>query len=309
MLHYIFTIVNQIFIMFLLMLVGYILSKKNILTEEGTKQISTLLMMIVTPAVIIASYQREFEYKLAKMLLISFALGLIAYAVPIIIGSVLFKTDKTIDFQDKRMCLVFSNNGFMAIPLLQALLGSIGVFLGSAHIVLGNVFLWTYGAKTMGREKYQINLKTALINPGTLAMLGGLLVFISPVKLPNTLYQVFNYIGAINMPLAMMVLGAFLAKTDFISCFTDKSIYTISIYKLVLVPAVLMGVLHSISADQIVTATLLIGAAAPTGIVAPMFAQRFNTKYLYSTKVVTVTTLLCIMTMPVFLTIIEFFWK
>lgn len=308
MLNYIFTIVNQIFIMFMLMLVGYILSKKGILNEEGTKQASSILMLVATPAVIIASYQREFEAELAKKLFMIFVFCLIGYAIAIILAGILFKKG-TLDFQDKRMCIVFSNNGFMAIPLLQALLGSIGVFLGSAHIVVGNVFLWTYGAKVMGGEKYKISLKTALINPGVLAMISGFLLFISPIKLPNNIYQICNYLGALNTPLAMMVLGAFLAKTNLIDCIKDKSIYVISIYKLILVPAVLMLILLLLPADKTMAATLLIGTAAPTGIIAAMFAQRFNTNHLYSTKIIASTTLLCIITMPIFLTIIEFFWK
>lgn len=309
MLNYIFTIVNQIFIMFLLMLVGYILSKKDIINEEGTKQISSVLMFVATPAIIIASYQRAFEVELAKRLLLIFVFCLIAYIIPIILGEILFKKNSTLDFQDKRMCIVFANNGFMAIPLLQALLGSIGVFLGSAHIVMGNVFLWTYGAKTMGGEKYKINLKTAFINPGVLAMLGGFLLFVSPVKLPDTVYQILNYLGALNTPLAMIVLGAFLAKINLLDCIRDKSLYSISMYKLIVVPAILMLILLLLPVDKMMAATLLIGTAAPTGIIAPMFAQRFKTNHLYSTKIVALTTLLCIMTMPIFLTIIEFFWK
>lgn len=309
MLTYIFTITNQIFIMFLLMLIGYILSKKNILSEEGTRQISTLLMMVASPAIIIYSYQRPFEFELAKMLFVAFAFGIIAYGIPIILGELLFKKGKSIDYQDKRMCIVFSNNGFMAIPLLQALLGSTGVFLGSAQIVLGNVVLWTYGVKTLGQGQYKMNLKTALINPGVLSMLCGLLVFILPIKLPPNVYQVLGYLGALNTPLAMLVLGAFIEKTKLMDCFKEPALYGISVLKLMVVPALLISILMLLRVDKIVAATMLIGTAAPTGIVAPMFAQRFKTQYLYSTKVVALTTLLSILTMPIFLTIIEFFWK
>jgi predicted permease len=295
--------------MFLLMLVGYILSKKDILNEEGTKQISAILMLVATPAVIISSYQRAFESELAKGLLITFVVGVMAYIISIILGNILFKKNVAEYFRDKRMCLVFSNNGFMAIPLLQALLGSVGVFLGSAHIVLGNVFLWTYGIRTVGGEKYKINLKTALINPGALAMFFGLGLFISPVKLPDSIYQICNYLGALNTPLAMMTLGAFLAKTNLQDCFRDISLYRISVYKLIVIPTLFLLFLLFLPITKTVAATLIIGTAAPTGIIAPMFAQRFDTEYTYSTKVVALTTLLCIVTMPVFLIIIEYLWR
>ncbi len=290
------------------MALGYILSKKDVLTEEGTKQISTLLMMVATPAVIIYSYQRDFDLERAKMLGVSFAFGIGAYIIPIFFGALIFKKNRSLYYQDKRMCIVFSNNGFMAIPLLQALLGSTGVFLGSAHIVLGNVFLWTYGVRTLGGDKYKMNLKTALVNPGALAMMFGLLLFISPVKLPANVYQVCGYLGAINTPLAMLVLGAFLQKANILECFKDKSLFILSALKLIIVPAVLVTLLLLIRAEQMIAATMLIASAAPTGIIAPMFAQRFNTEHLYSTKVVALTTLLCIGTMPVFLTLIEYFW-
>lgn len=193
------TIVTQIFIMFLLMFVGHLLYRRRVIDDQGSKQISSLLLNIVTPAVLISAYQRPFDRGEAKLLLTAFLFAIATYLIPLALSRLLYGRSKKLYARDAQMCIIFSNNGFMAIPLLQALLGSTGVFLGSASIVTGTVIAWTYGARMLS-GKGRINVKKILLNPGTLALLGGLLLFISPWKLPAPLFQAVNYLGSLNTP-------------------------------------------------------------------------------------------------------------
>ncbi len=301
------TIINQIVVMFLLMFVGHLLYKKKILDDGGTRQLSALLLNIVTPAVLITSYQRPFDKKEALDLLGAFGFAFVTFVVVIGMMTVLYGKSKQPYARDARMCVIFSNNGFMAIPLLQALLGSQGVFLGSASIVTATVLAWTYGV-SMLRGNRQVNFYRILMNPGTLALFGGILLFCSPWKLPGPIFQAVNYLGSLNTPLAMLVLGVYLSQAKVFSCLKDKTVYILSFLKLIVAPLLSMAVLYFLGAERTVAMALVIGIAAPSGVISAMMAQMFDTDYLFSTRIVAVTTLLSAITMPLLITAAEYLW-
>lgn len=294
------TIVTQIFIMFLLMFVGHLLYRRRMIDDQGCKQISALLLNIVTPAVLISSYQRPFDRGEARLLLTAFLLAVLTYLIPLALSRLAYGRSQKPYARDAQMCIIFSNNGFMAIPLLQALLGSTGVFLGSASIVTGTVIAWTYGARMLSGGG-RVNFKKILLNPGTLALIGGLLLFVSPWKLPSPLFQAVSYLGSLNTPLAMLVLGAYLSQAKVLTCLKDKTVYRIAFLKLIAVPLLCTALLWLLHADQTVAMALLIGIAAPSGVISAMMAQMFGTDHLFSTRIVAVTTLLSAVTLPLFL--------
>lgn len=301
------TIVSQIFIMFLLMFLGHLLYRRKMIDETFSKQLSALLLNVVTPAVLIISYQRPFDREDARQLALAFFYSVLTFLVAIAAAWLLFGRSKKPYAKDARMCVIFSNNGFMAIPLLQALLGPEGVFLGSASIVTATVIAWTYGARMLSGEN-RTDLKKILLNPGTLALLGGVLLFCSPWKLPGPIFQAAEYLGGLNTPLGMMVLGVNLSQAKVLSCLKDKTVYLISFVKLLATPLLAAVALYILGAQPTTAMALLIGIAAPSGVISSMMAQMFGTDYRFSARVVAVTTLLSAVTMPLFLVLAQQLW-
>ena len=302
------TIINQIVVMFLLMFVGHLLYKKKILDDGGTRQLSALLLNIVTPAVLHHLLPAPLRSKRGPepagglWVCLSYLCGCV-----IVMMTILYGKSKQPYARDARMCVIFSNNGFMAIPLLQALLGSQGVFLGSASIVTATVLAWTYGV-SMLRGNRQVNFYRILMNPGTLALFGGILLFCSPWKLPGPIFQAVDYLGSLNTPLAMLVLGVYLSQAKVFSCLKDKTVYILSFLKLIVAPLLSMAVLYFLGAQRTVAMALVIGIAAPSGVISAMMAQMFDTDYLFSTRIVAVTTLLSAITMPLLIAAAEYLW-
>lgn len=300
MIEYALTILYQILIMSLLMAVGFVLSKCGIITKSGTEQISTLLMKIIMPCMIINAFARPFELELCIQFLQGFVLSLLAFGTPMLVARLFYKKNA-----EKSLSLILSNNGFMAVPLLQALLGPVGVFLGSIHIVMGNIVTWTYGVSLHGEKGKSSTLKMLLLNPGTIALILGFGLFLAPVTLPQPITEVVGYIGATNTPLAMMLLGAYLTKLDFKKCFTDKSLILLTAAKLILVPLILIGLYCIMPFASLVCMAMFIGSATPTGMAAPMIAQYCKKDFSFSTSAVTFTTLISIFTMPVTITLLQ----
>ena len=177
---------TQIAVMFLLIGVGAVCYKYKLVTDTGSGQMSALLINFAAPAIIIHSFCRAFDRAMLGKLIISFVLSLVLLGISIGIAALVFHKDTT-DYADKRMCVIFSNNGFMALPLLQALYGDDGVFIGSINIVATNIVIWTFGVwlltRAGNRGKVRPSWQKILLNPGTIGFFIGLAIFLTSTNL------------------------------------------------------------------------------------------------------------------------------
>lgn len=289
-------LLEQIFIMFLLMAAGYTIYKLKMLTNDATRQVSNLLVKVVTPFTMICSFQRAFDPALAKTLVIVLACGFLTFFIGIAISAAFYRPARFDNYANRRMCATYPNNGFMALPLLSAMFGPLGVFLGSAHIVGSTVLTWVYSVPQLcgGRPA----LKKIILNPGTIALVLGTLLFISPYKVPGPVFSAMNYLGSLNTPLAMLIVGSYLAQVDLRAAFRDLAILKNSLVRLLLIPALSLLFLLFAPLDETARMALLIGVSAPVAISNATFAQIFDSDYLYCTKAVAVSTVLSIVTMP-----------
>ena len=293
-------LISQILVMFLLMAVGYICFRLKYLTNDGAGQLSMILTRIVAPSVIIDSFQREFEPALGTELIISAGCAFLAMGLSILVSHILFRADRPHkNYADKRMCVVFTNCGFMALPLLDALYGSHGLFLGSAFIAVNNVILWSYGITQLSQETSRSQkIRNAVLNPGTVSLAIGLLFFLTPLELPEIPASCVSYLASLNTPVAMIILGAFLAQCDLRSCFRDKQVYFVTALRLLVLPLITMVIFLLLPLETTLRNTMLISAAAPVAMVCSMFGQVYGTDYLFSTRAIAVSTILSAVTIP-----------
>ena len=284
---------QQILIMLLLMLVGYVLFRKGTLDVPMTKKLSTLLNVYVGPCCIIEAFQREFDPAMAGTLGISFLAAALILGMSMGIANLIFPRR----LPDRRVCVVLTNNGFMAIPLLTAMFGPTGVFLGTGHIVAMVIVQWTYAAGQLDRN-WKFSVKKILLTPGVLASAFGLLLFVSPVKLPAPVFSAVSLLADVNTPVAMLILGAYLAQINLNQMCSNREVWKTTALRMLLIPALTVGVLVMLPVSDMAKLVLMVAAAAPTGISAAMFAQMFDGDYLFSTRVVGLTTLLSLVLLP-----------
>ncbi len=291
-------VLRQIIIMFLLMGAGYMLYRLGVVDNYGSAQCSGILTKLVSPCVIINSFQRAFEPELGRVLVWQFLFSLFGFGICILLSLLLFRQVRFPNAPDLRMCTVFTNNGFMAIPLVSAMFGQLGVFLSTVNIAASTILIWTWGAKNLSGGNGRISISKIFINPGTVGFCIGLFCFLSPLKLPAIPAEAVGFIADLNTPLAMIVLGCFLAQSDLKICFLDKNLYYLSFVRLVLFPVLLIPLLLLAPVDLTAKICLMIGFSAPSAVLAAMFAQMHKTDYLYATKIVAQSTLLSAVTMP-----------
>ncbi len=303
------SIFNQVIVMFLLIAVGYACSRWNILSQDGAKQISNLLIMVVIPIAIFSSFQRPFSKQLMMKLGWGFVVAIAIHIIYIIAATMAFKQDDKRQYVVYRMSAIFSNSSFMALPLIGAVLGSEGVFIGSTYIAVMNVFLWTYGIYLITGDKSVISLKKAFINPSTLALLAGLVTFIFSISLPGPLGTTVKYVASLNTPLAMLAMGIFVSQADIPSTLKKPVSYAVSALKLAVIPTALTLVFSMLPIDRTVLLTLLLSSSCPTAVSVMLFSAKFGGDYAESSGLIAKTTLLSILTIPLLVALSQLIWN
>lgn len=297
MLNNIFTVGNQVIILFVLIAVGFVCSKVRLFDDKAVKGFTDFVLYVVTPCVIINSYQRQFEPSMLRGLLITLLAAALSFAADILIATLTIH-DKD-DKREKvlRFGVVFSNCGYMSLPLQNALLGTDGVFYGATYIAVFNIVLWTYGVIVMSGERKNISVKKIFINPGIIGTVCGLALFLLSVKLPGFIAQPVSYLAALNTPVPMIVIGYRLAKTKI--RLSGAIVYIAMALRLIIAPLIMLFGLYAFGVRGNILVSLTIASSAPCAANTTMFAEKFGADTALSAALVSVTTIISVITMPV----------
>ena len=296
-------LLRQNLVMLVYMMIGYFLYKKKLVSAGGSADIGRILLYIVMPAAILKSYLADFSRERLEGLFVSFLAALLSLLLSIAAARIAFSKEQGIEW----FGAAFSNAGFIGIPLVQMTLGEEAVFYVSSYVALLNILQWTYGLVTITGDRSLISVKRLRTNPILLSFLAGIALFLLPVSLPETAENVVGTIAAMNGPLAMIVLGVYLGQVPLRSLFSGRVVYRCALMRLIVIPVLTMALLFVFPEKyHMLKLTILIAASAPVGSNVSIFAQLYGQDYMQSVKEVTLSTLLCIITLPLILGIADY---
>lgn len=295
-----YIIMCQSVIMILLILVGFICFRTGIISKSTGKELSGLVLKIVNPAIILSSFMMEFRTELIKNLIIAEILSIAAYLIMMLIAYTILrnKNGQNEDIDIERFSCIYSNCGFMGIPLVNALFGDEGVFYLTAFIATFNLIVWTHGTIQISGVKNFSSIKKALLSPAVISIFAGLVLFLTQIKLPSLICTVIKDVGNMNTPLAMITAGVTIAQTDILKAVKKTRIYFISLIKLIIIPIILILIFKPLNLNDTVVLTVIISAAAPSAAMGTLFALQYNKNSLYASEIFAVTTILSILTLP-----------
>lgn len=286
--------------MFIIMAIGFLLGKLKIITNDGNKVLSNISLFLVSPLLSFVSYQREFSSSIAKNLLVTLGLTAVLYAVQIVFVY-LMVPKKREGSAVERMSLIFSNCGYIGIPLVQSVFGNDGIIFLTMNIAVFYVLTWTLGVSLMtGKFSVKQTLKN-LCTPAIIAVVLGVIFFVFRIDLPDVIHEPLQSIGDMNTPLAMLIAGSTLAGTNILGCLKKWRLYILSAVRLVLLPLICAAILFGFSflgADSTVLTIVLIAAACPSAVITTMFAHRYGGDSVYASEIFAVTTILSAATIP-----------
>lgn len=300
---FVLILLKQNLVMFVYLFIGWFLFQKKLVTVQGSADIARILLYIVTPMAIVKSYLSDFSKERLEGLIVSFIAALLSLLLAIIVSRLCFKKTDVIE----RFGTAFSNAGFIGIPLVQMTLGEEAIFYISSFVALLIILQWTYGVWLLTDDKSVISFKKIRTNPIVISFIVGLLLFFLPTTLPTTITNIVSTLASMNGPLAMIVLGVYLAQVSIKTLFTEKINYWSAFVRLILIPALTVALMALFPAKyHMIKLTILIVASAPIGSNVAIFAQLYNQDYTRAVKEVCLSTLLCIITLPFLIGISDF---
>lgn len=290
--------------MFLLMAVGFFCGKRGIIREDGSKQLSDLLLMIVIPCLSINVYQVDKDPAIVKGLLLAFGLAIFSHILAIVIAKLCIRKKEDARYRVERFAAVYSNAGFMGLPLVQATMGNEGVIFATAYMACFNFFAFTLGEMELRGERRPPALRKLLLHPGVWSVALGILFFFFQIRLPAPIGPTVNFIASMNTPLAMIACGTFLAGTQLHGLWKNRKMYLVTALRLILIPLILLliykltGVMGWFSGADTVVLISLISAACPTAAMCSIMSRKFGLDAAYGGQLVAVTTVCSIVTLP-----------
>ena len=290
-------VIKKIIEMFMILLVGVIIYKGKIIDDASTKHLSNVLLLLVSPLLIIQSYQIDFNKKLLYGLLWAFVASFLTFLLMIIASEFLFRGDRNRSSVEK-IAMSYSNSGFIGIPLISGVLGDKGVFYMTAYITVFNVLLWTHGVILMGDSDGLKGAWKNFLTPAIISIVIGIILFLFRLRLPQFIENPLEMIASMNTPLGMIVAGANLAQGNILKSLKNKRFYYLSFIKLMLYPLAALVVLWLLPLDFEVAFTVFIAVACPAGASVIMFAQRYDRDAYYASEIFVITTLLSAITLP-----------
>ena len=290
------TLLFQTGVMFVIAFVGYTLVKTGKISLEGGRTIANILIYVSLPSLIVNGFLVErTPEKIAELgyATLAAALGLV---LCIGLSRLVCGKDPIANFAGS-----FCNPGFFGIALITAILGEGATFYLTPLIAMINMGQWTYGVSLMTGQRGKISAKRVFTAPFMVAILVGLFFFFTGLPMPRLAAAVLKQCGNLNTPLAMFSVGIYLSQCDLKKMFARPVLYRISLARLIVIPAAVLLVMTLLRfVPQDIRLTMLIALATPVGSNIAVYAQLYDGDYAYSVQTVVISTLLSIVTMPLF---------
>ena len=292
------TIFRQTIIMLMLIMVGFLCSKSGLISKSTNKELSGLVLQVVNPIVIFMSYQRDYQSELAKDLGLTFLISAGAFAAAIGISMLLIRRRKGRDTEVERFSAVYSNCGFMGIPLVNALFGMEGVFFLTAFITVFNLTVWTHGVILISGERDMRRVVKVFYSPTMIAIALGLISFFLRFRLPSVPSEALEQIAGLNTPLAMIVSGVTIADTKVKDLLTKPGVYYTVFLRLLVIPLVIAFALAPMSINDKVRMTVVVASAAPPAAMCTLQCVKYGKNSLYASEIFAFGTILSVATLP-----------
>ena len=300
-----FVVGGSVLTLFLLMAVGFVFGRLGLLSDSTLSQMSKILLCVVVPCVMVAAFEVERTAQVDRQLLVTFAALVGTYALYMAGSRLLFRGRPEEHRGILRFASIYGNVGFMGLPLIQSALGGAAAMTAAVSLVVFNVVTFTHGIALIG-GRGSMSVRKIILNPGTLGFLAAMVLYLTGWRLPGPVNSAVGHLGNLNTPLPMLIIGGQMAHTDLPAVFRDKKLYATSAVKLVGLPVLTALALLPLRLDSVIYTALVILSGCPTAGVTSLFSQDLGRDASLAARQITLSTLLCIVTLPLAAVLAQF---
>ncbi len=307
----VFVVIQQMLVLLSMMLVGYVVFRIKWLDGNACSRMSKIVINVLNPCLMINGVLGSESGLAGSMLFQTLVLVVAYYAVLILLSGPVAKLirAKKEHYNLYKLMLIFSNVGFMGIPVISNIFGKESMLLIVFYNMGYNLLLYTYGfqlaAKSSLTEKgEETETKKGgqwkkLINPGVVACVATVVIFLSGVNMPESVCTFFEYVGNAAVPVSMMLIGASVAQGGRLEFFLDKRAYAFMAVKLLFIPICAALLLRLVPWPAMVEGVFVLMLAMPVGSIVVMLATESGADEMECTKGIILTTLMSVITIPI----------
>lgn len=296
---------NMQMMMFLLVAIGFLIRKKGIVGTEGRKNMIDLCLFVTLPFNVLNSFLREWDWDLLISCSVILLLSIGYNAVSVLFSILLYRRNSLEKQKPLKYGTIVSNGGFLGNPIIEGIYGSSGLLYASLFMLPVRVVMWSYGVTVFlrGEESAAENKKSGLLkkiitHPCIVAIYVGAIIMIGGIGLPTFLKNTIAGLSNCNMPLSMMLVGMLLAEID-PKGLIDKTMWFYTFVRLILMPLVIYGLTAFLPIDVQLRGITVIMAGMPAPITTALLSAKYGGDEEYATGMIFVTTLLSLITLPI----------
>lgn len=285
--------------MFLIMLVGLLFRKKNVISEEGKKNLTDLVIYLILPCNIVKSFLIEFDGGTLKNFGLILLISVLIQFFCAVLAKLLYRRTAQGHGPVLKYATVASNSGFLGNPVAEGVFGSMGLALASVYLIPQRIVMWSAGVSyfTGGADRKTV-VRRVVTHPCILAVCLGFTLMLTQVSLPPFLEASLRDVGNCNTAMSMLIIGTILADVRFRELF-DKSLFWFSGLRLVLIPLAVFAGCLLCRVDKLVTGVSVLLAAMPAASTTAILAAKYEGDAVYASKCVVLTTILSLVATPV----------
>ena len=293
-------LLQQMGILFVYMMIGYVACKKEYFDQEFGKKLSWLVVNVANPMLAISAVVNNEEQIAKKDFYVTVLLAICFYAFFLILAQILPRligVQKS-DIGVYKMMTTFNNIGFMGFPVIAAAYGNGALIYAVPFSIMFNILCYTWGIQTLYGGGEKGNWKR-IINIGTISGIISIVLFFMQIPVPKMICSLSAGLSNLTGPLSMLVIGISIAAMELKDLFTDVKLLKFALIKLLVVPVAAMLLVCRVIDNRLICEVFLVMMATPAASMCAMLSQQYGGDYELAAKGVALTTILSVVTMPI----------
>ncbi len=290
----------------MLILLGYILRKRNIISQEFQHDLGDFLITVVLPISILGSANEVYDPSISMNLVYSGIIASAYYVIAILVLTILSRHLPLSENSRKIFLItgIFANTGFIGMPLLQQLYGNEGMLYSVIYNLAYQLFFFSFGVKTVSGKKDNL-VKSVLLDPGTIASIVAIVIFCSPFRFPAPVSNSLDLVGGMIVPLSMIIIGCKLSQIRLKELILDWKPWLVSLFRLMVFPITMLLIMRILGVGKTLADSMVVMTGLPAGALNVILAEKYHCEEEFAAKAVSLSTFLMIISLPLLMAFLE----
>ncbi len=291
----------------LILLLGFLLGKLKLISPKTNKDLVNLLLTVFMPASLFLAFPTSYSEETSDLFLSGLLAGFLVMFAVIILSRLIF--NKTFFKHEQQrsaaqFALIFNNATFLGYPIIASTFGETGIIPYCGFIIAFNIALFSYGVYLF---KHKLDLKLilgVLTNPNIIAVILGVIIFLTGFTVPSFIKDAVQFTGNATTALSIICVGYMLSNAKIHRLLKKWKLILTALIQLILGPLLTWALLSALNFPSAVIMVCTLIQALPTATSLGLFASKYGGDETEASELVTISTLLSIVTMPLMVSLL-----